>query len=93
MSRRNTKNRLAERFDAILKISDHYLLTPLNDVLLRELVAQRDLVHHDCSEFYEVIRVRQGPSSGFVVYGVNRLANLTPYRRPILPPLRGGVCW
>jgi hypothetical protein len=25
--------------------------------------------------------------------GVNRLANLTPHRRPILTPLRGGVCW
>ena len=24
---------------------------------------------------------------------VNRLANLTPHRRPILTPLRGGVCW
>ncbi len=25
--------------------------------------------------------------------GVNRLANLIPHRRPILPPLRGELCW
>ncbi|MHC2618108.1 hypothetical protein ACVIW2_000139 [Bradyrhizobium huanghuaihaiense] len=25
--------------------------------------------------------------------GVNRLANLTLHRRPILTPFRGGVCW
>ncbi len=24
---------------------------------------------------------------------VNRLANLTLHRRPILTPFRGGVCW
>jgi hypothetical protein len=24
---------------------------------------------------------------------VNRRSNLTPHRRPILPPLRGGFCW
>jgi hypothetical protein len=26
-------------------------------------------------------------------FGVNRLANLTPHRRPILTPLRGELCW
>ncbi|WP_430648590.1 protein-L-isoaspartate(D-aspartate) O-methyltransferase [Bradyrhizobium guangdongense] len=41
----------------------------------------------------------QGPRSKAVVWahnshiGVNRLANLTPHRRPILTPLCGGVCW
>jgi competence protein ComEC len=32
--------------------------------------------------------------SGFVeTRDVNRLANLTPHRRPILTPLRGELCW
>jgi ParB family transcriptional regulator, chromosome partitioning protein len=52
---------------------------PLSDVLVRDLTAHRALGLR--------LNLSEQPET------VNRLANLTPHRRPILTPSRGGVCW